>query len=236
MLPLPLGLDSSSSSSMRGVEGLTLLGPVLGGAAAAGSSPKHRPKQPSIAEQLQELQHILSADMAAEAAAAAGAAEGVLEEEVDGEEQGGYMGEGNGSTAAAGSSAGSEGNTTEDGIGFEAVGLDGLPVYGPHLPPQSNSNSDDEVGDDARAELLRLLRAQQDGTQTLGDDDAGDISVERILELLNAGTQPEMGMLEMSISGPGQLRSRSPVTAITELPNSSAGSTADAGKGFDESA
>jgi hypothetical protein len=185
--------------------------------------------------------------MAAEAAAAEGALD--KQGDVGDVEQLGYLEEVDESAAAAGSSAGSEGGTTEDGIGFEAVGLDGLPVYGPHLPPQSNSNSDDEVNDDARAELLRLLRAQQDGTETLGDDVAGDISVDRILELLNAGTQP---VSPMGISGPGQMRSGSPITAITELPNSprspvtaitelpnspsSAGSTADAGERPGESA
>jgi hypothetical protein len=240
MLPLPMGIADSSSCGV--VEGLTLLGPVLGGAAAAaagvrggsnGSSPPHhRPKQPSIAEQLEELQHILSADMAAEAAAV------IAEERIDEGSDGGSAAgvgpqDGVSPTAAAlGSAECSEGGgSSEEGIGFEAVGLDGLPVYGPHLPPQTGSSSEEvedgeEEGDEER--LLRLLAVQQQqqpGVDAAGMSAAGSgMSVERMLELLNAGGAGQAVPISASlvVSGPPmplQGLSTSPVTAIEELGN-----------------
>jgi hypothetical protein len=245
MLPFPAAGMGVAGSSSRGVEGLTLLGPVLEVAGAAGgrgssSSPRHRPKQPSIAEQLEELQHILSADMAAEAAAAA-----VIAEEEGGHGDDSPAADGDCtmdesvSPAATGSAAGSEGGTTEEGIGFEAVGLDGLPVYGPHLPP--NCNSEDEEAD-TDEELLRLLQQQQQhhGSQVprsaSHDSSDNQISVERMLQLLSINAPQGPHSAPLVVSGPPmplQNLSGSPVTAIEELGNVTSASSAGSRAGDD---
>jgi len=236
MLPLPADADRHN----RGLQGLTLLGPVLGphdaAAGAGGISPHHRPKQRSLVEQLEELQHILSADMAAEAAAAVGDAA------AGGQEEGDPLDADAASSAARASADGSEGSVPDDGLGFEAVGLDGLPVYGPHAQPESHSSS--EIEDD-EAKLLRMLAAAAAAAPEPQDDAADDdISLERMLQLLNAGSQPaaagiDMGGLSAAQSSPMVVSappmplralSGSPVTAITELGNvSSAGSSSSRG-------
>jgi hypothetical protein len=236
MLPLPtagMGAGGGNGESSRGVEGLTLLGPVLEVAGGCGSSPRHRPKQPSIAEQLEELQHILSADMAAEAAAA------LIAEEEGEDGDGSAAADGDCtmdepvSPAAAGSAEGSEGGTTEEGLGFEAVGLDGLPVHRP--PPRPNSDNEGEEEEAiADEQLLQLLQHGSHAPHSVSADTGdNDISVERMLQLLSINAQQGQHSTPLVMSGPPMpLRnlSSSPVTAIEELGNvespSSAGSRA----------
>jgi hypothetical protein len=174
--------------------------------------------------------------MAVEAAAAAAAAGMGDGSEAGEDEQQGSGGSGMDEPVSPvvmeGSREGSEGEggTTEEGIGFEAVGLDGLPVYGPHLP----ANSDDSEG----------LGVDGDGEEEVGEEDeevgSGDMSVARMLQMLSMTAQQQQRahstpLVVSAPPAPLMNPTGSPVTAIEELGNvtspSSAGSRAGGSAG-----